>query len=63
MHRASLVAVNGGASLVAVHRLLIAGTSLVGGTGSVVVPQELSCPVASRIFPDPGSNLCPLVDS
>ena len=87
MHRASLVSVNGGASLVVVHRLLIAGTSLAvrhklqsaqapdcrdfaccgaqaaGCTGSVVVPHELSCPEASRIFPDPGSNLCPLIDS
>ena len=49
VHGLSLIVKSGGASLVAVHRLLIAGTSLVGGTGSVVVPQELSCPVASRV--------------
>ena len=29
-------------------------------TDSVVMEHELSCPMACGIFPDQGSNLCPL---
>ena len=61
-----------GLSLVAVRGLLIAVASLVEHglqarglqqpwrTGSVVVAQGLSCPAACGIFPDQGSNPCPL---
>ena len=42
-----------GLSLVAVCRLLIVVASLVSAHG-------LSCPTACGIFPDQGSNLCPL---
>ena len=30
------------------------------GTGSVVVGHRLSCPTADGVFPDQGSNPCPL---
>ena len=36
------------------------GAQAVGCTGSVVVAHRLCCPVACGIFPDHGSNLCPL---
>ena len=54
-----------GCSLVLVRELLIAVVSLVEapepwGTGSIDVGYRLSCPVACGIFPDQGSNLCPL---
>ena len=47
-----------------VRRLLIAVVSLVAehglqGTGSVV-GHRLSCPTAGGVFPDQGSNPCPL---
>ena len=45
------VAASRGYSLAVVHGLLIAGSSLVAG---------LSCPAACGIFPDQGSNPCPL---
>ena len=49
---------------VVVSGLLIAVASLVWSTGSsagsVVLAQGLSCPMAYGIFPDQGSNLCPL---
>ena len=64
----SVVVVSGGYSLVVVQGLLIAVTSLVAETGSVVggsgtlerssvvVAFWLSCPMACGIFPDQGSN-------
>ena len=60
------------ASLVGEHRpwacglqqLQHAGTVVMDcglkSTGSVVVAHGLSCPMACGIFPDQGSNLCPL---
>ena len=42
-----------GGSLVAEHRLQ-------GTQASVVLVHRLSCPKACGIFPDQGSNLCPL---
>ena len=53
-------------SLVAAHGPLIVVPSLVvehglqGALASVVVAHRLSCPAACGIFPDQGSNLCPL---
>ena len=51
-------------SLVVVHGLLIVVASLVVERRlwafSVVVAQGLSCPKACGVFPDQGSNLCPL---
>jgi len=53
-----------GLSLVAVCGLLIVMAASVGpglwSTGSAVVTCGLSCPEASEIFPDKGSNQCPL---
>ena len=54
-----------GLRLVAVHGLLIAVASLAAehglySTGSVVVAHGLSCCEACGIFPDQGSNSCPL---
>ena len=55
-----------GLLFVAVRRLLIAVASLVaehrlqGGKASVVVAHRLSCSTTCGIFPDQGSNLCPL---
>ena len=61
-----------GLLFVVLHRLLIAVASLLQSTGSrapasvvavlgsVVVVHGLRCPVACGIFPDQGSNLCPL---
>ena len=61
-----------GLFFVVLHRLLTAVASLLQSTGSrvqasvvavlgsVVVVHGLSCPVACGIFPDQGSNLCPL---
>ena len=49
--------------LVAAHGLLIVVPSLDGLKGalaSVVVAHRLSCPAACGIFPDQGSNPCPL---
>ena len=57
----SLVVASGG-----LHGLLIAVASLVaeygllGAWASVVVAQGLSCSAACGIFPDQGSNPCPL---
>ena len=61
VHGLSLVAASWSRSLV-VLGLLIAMASLVAGhrLRSVVVAHGLSCPVAHRIFPDQGLNLCPL---
>ena len=51
-------------SLVVVHGLLIVVASLVVERRlwafSVVVAQGLSCPKTCGVFPDQGSNLCPL---
>ena len=55
-----------GLYLAVVCGLLIAVASLVlehrlsGGWASVVVAHVLSCPAACGVFPDQGSNLCPL---
>ena len=60
--RLSLVAVNGGCSLVEVHWLLTAVVSLVaenglqGAQASVVVAPGLSCSMACRILPEEESN-------
>ena len=64
-HRLSLVTAREGYSLVAVCRLLVAMTSLVSehsfqGVWFLAVAAWLSCPMTSGIFPDQGSNLCPL---
>ena len=48
-----------GAALLVVHELLIVVCGLLS-VGSRVVVHGLSCPMACRIFPDQGSNLCPL---
>ena len=69
----SLVAACGGSSLVAVRRLLAAVVSLVAEhglqacrlqelwfPGSRVVTHRLSCSSVCRIFPDQGSDPCPL---
>ena len=62
----SLVASSGGYSLVVLCRLLTVVASLVakhrlqGMQASVVVAHGISCPTASGIFLDQGSNLCPL---
>ena len=62
----SLVVEEGSDSLVLVHGLLIVVASLVvehglqGALASVVVAHRLSCPMTSGIFPDQGSNPCPL---
>ena len=63
----SLAAVSRGYSLfiVAVHRLLIAVASLIvehrlQGAGSAVAANGLCCATACGIFPDQGSNPCPL---
>ena len=56
----------GGLLFIAVGGLLIAVASPVGGAwapgtrASVVVAHGLSCSVACGIFPDQGSNPCPL---
>ena len=63
----SLVAESGGYSLVLLHGLLTAVTSLVeehrlqGMWASEVVAHGLSCPEALGIFLDEGSNPCPLL--
>ena len=54
-----------GPLFIAVHRPLTIAASLGGSTGSrcagsVVVAHGPSCSVACRIFPDQGSNPCPL---
>ena len=61
----SLVAESRAQALAAMRRLLTEVASLVAehklqGTGLVVAVHGLSCPVACEIFPDQGSNLCPL---
>ena len=63
-HKPSLVS-SEGYSLVAVHRLLFAVSSLVaehglGSTGSVVVVPGLCCSMACGNFLDQGSNPSPL---
>ena len=61
-----LVAVRGGCSLVAVPGILTAVASLAtelrlqGPPASVVAAHRLSCPSTCEIFPDRGSNPCPL---
>ena len=65
VHRLPLVSARGGFSLVAVCRLLLATPSLVAehrpqGAGLLGVAAWLSCPMTSGIFPDQGSNVCPL---
>ena len=57
----SLAAASGGYCLVAGHRLLISGASLIAehgrqDTGSVAVAHGHSCSMAHGIFPDQGSN-------
>ena len=64
-HRLSLVAASWGCPLVAVHRLLIAVPSLVQSmgsrhAGSAVTAHGLCCSMGCGIFPDQGSNPCPL---
>ena len=54
-----------GLPFIVVHRLLIVVASLVAqhglySAGSVVVVHGLSCSAACGIFPDQGSNPCPL---
>ena len=55
-----------GYCLIAVHGLLIVAASPVGDHGfqstwaSVVAANGLCCPAACGIFPDQGSNPCPL---
>ena len=54
-----------GSSLAVAHRLLTAVASPVAehrveSEGSAVVAHGLRCPVACGIFPDQGSNPCPL---
>ena len=54
-----------GPLFIAVHGPLIIAASLVGSTGSrragsVIVAHRPSCSVACGIFPDQGSNPCPL---
>ena len=59
----SLVVASGGCFLVVVCGFLRAVGCLAVEhwlMGSVAVVQGLSCPVAHGIFPDQGSNLCPL---
>ena len=61
----SLVAESGAYSLVAVCGLLFAVAPPVlehelQSLGSVAVVHGLSCPMAYGIFPDQGSNPCPL---
>ena len=57
---------SGGHSLAVVCGLLTAVAPLVSGHrlwgtwASVVVAYRLSCPMARGVFPDQGSNLCPL---
>ena len=48
------------ASLVAEHGLQAHGLQQLWHAGSVVVVHGLSCSAACGIFPDQGSNLCPL---
>ena len=61
----SLVSVSGGyssRSAQAFHcnGFSCCGAKALGCSGSVVVVHKLNCPVACGIFPDQGSNLCPL---
>ena len=56
---------SGGYSIIAVHRLLTAGVSLLRHTGFRARAQQLWCmdlvvSTVCGIFPDQGSNLCPL---
>ena len=48
------------ASLVAEHGLQVRGFQQLWHVGSVVVAHRLCCSVACGIFPDQGSNQCPL---
>ena len=55
-----------GSTLIAVHGLLNAAASLVADVGfravdSVVVKCGSGCPAACGIFPDQGSNSCPML--
>ena len=67
-HPLSLVAVFGGYSPVAVLRFLVLqgtgcrarGLQLLWHTGTVLLAHGLSHPVTCGIFPDQGSNPCPL---
>ena len=52
VHRLPLVSARGAFSLVAEHRPQ--------GAGLLGVAAWLSCPMTSGIFPDQGSNVCPL---
>ena len=61
----SLVAASGGYSLLryagfSLPWLLSCGARALGTRASVVVAHELSCSAACGIFPDQGSNPCPL---
>ena len=48
------------ASLVAEHGLQARGLQQLWHAGSVVVAHRFSCSTACGIFPDQGSNPCPL---
>ena len=66
MRGLSLVCGEQGLLFVAVHGVLIAVASLccgaraLGARASVVVAHGLTCSAACGIFPDQGSNPCPL---
>ena len=66
VHGLSMVASGGSYSLVLVRELLLMAASpaakrrLWGTKASVAVAHRLSCPVACGVFPDQGSNPCPL---
>ena len=59
-HRLSLVVASGGYSLLRCAGFSLRWLLLLQSTGSVVVAHRLSCFAACGIFPDQGSNLCPL---
>ena len=60
MRGLSLVAASGGHSSSRCAGLSLLRPLLLQSAGSVVVAHGLSCPVACGIFPDQGSNPCPL---
>ena len=58
--RCGALALGAWALVVAAHGLSSCGTRALERAGSVVVAHGLSCSVACGIFPDEGSNPCPL---
>ena len=65
VHGLSPVRASGAHSFLVVRGLLVAAASpcgerALGTSASVVVAHGLSCPTTSGIFPDQGSNPCPL---